>query len=311
MKPIVLQLCRVPPAMETELRRDYDLHRLPDGAESEAWLASHGADVRGVVTGGHLGIPNATVDRLPKLEIVAINGVGFDKVDLPYAKSRRIRVTNTPGVLTEDVADLAIGLLISVLRGIPQADRFVKDGRWPGGEMKLATKVSRARIGIVGMGRIGRAIARRLEGFDAAIAYTDVAEQDVPYAFHPDPVSLAQASRVLIVAASASAATRNLIGRPALEALGPQGALINVARGSLIDEDALVAVLQEGKLGMAALDVFADEPNVPEALRSMPNLVLTPHIASATVETRAAMAALVLDNLRAHFAGEEPPTALT
>lgn len=311
MKPVVLQICRLPPAMEEDLRRDYDLHRLPDGAEGDSWLASHGADVRGVVTGGHLGIPNGLVDRLPKLEIVAINGVGFDKVDLPYAKSRRIRVTNTPGVLTEDVADLAIGLLIAALRGIPQSDRFVKEGRWPGGEIGLATKVSRCRIGIVGMGRIGRAIARRLEGFDAVIAYTDVARQDVPYAFHPDPVSLAADSRVLIIAASASAATRNLIGRPALEALGPQGALVNVARGSLVDEDALIAVLQEGKLGLAALDVFADEPNVPEALRALPNLVLTPHIASATVETRAAMAALVQDNLRAYFAGEEPPTALT
>lgn len=311
MKPVVLQICRLPPAMEEDLRRDYDLRRLPDGAEGDAWLASHGAEVRGVVTGGHLGIPNAMVDRLPKLEIVAINGVGFDRVDLPYAKSRRIRVTNTPGVLTEDVADLAIGLLIAALRGIPQADRFVKDGRWPGGEMKLATKVSRCRIGIVGMGRIGRAIARRLEGFDAAIAYTDVAEQDVAYPFYPDAVSLAAASRVLIIAASASAATRKLIGRAAFEALGPQGALVNVARGSLVDEDALIAVLQEGKLGIAALDVFADEPNVPEALRAMPNLVLTPHIASATVETRAAMAALVLENMRAYFAGEEPPTALT
>ncbi len=308
MKPTLLQICALPPSMVEALQQGYDLHRLPEGDAAEAWLAGHGAGVRGLVTGGHLGVPDTLWDRLPALEIVGINGVGYDKVDLPRAKARGIRVTNTPGVLTEDVADLAIGLLIAALRGIPQADRFVRDGRWSAETMPLATKVSRRRVGIVGMGRIGRAIARRLEGFDAQIGYTDMGKMDVPYAFYPDPVALAAASEVLVVAASASPATRHLIGQAALEALGPQGALVNVARGSLVDEDALVAALQAGTLGRAALDVFADEPHVPEALRAMPQVVLTPHIASATTETRAAMAALVLDNLRAFFAGEALPT---
>lgn len=308
MKPILLQICALPPAMVESLQRDYDLHRLPDGDAALAWLRERGAVVRGLVTGGHLGVPDHLWDHLPALEVVGINGVGFDKVDLPRAKARGVRVSNTPGVLTDDVADLAIGLLIAALRGIPQSDRFVRDGRWEREAMPLATKVSGRRVGIVGMGRIGRAIARRLDGFDARIAYTDIAKTDVPYAFYPDPVQLAAASEVLVIAASASPATKNLIGQAALEALGPQGTLVNVARGSLVDEDALVAALQSGKLGRAALDVFTDEPHVPDALRSMPQVVLTPHIASATTETRAAMAALVLDNLRAFFAGDELPT---
>ena len=303
MKPVVLQICGLPPAMVATLQSEYDLRRLPDG-DAGAWLAQHGAGVHGLVTGGHLGVPDHLWDRLPNLRMVGINGVGYDRVDLARAKARGVQVSNTPGVLTEDVADLAIGLLIACLRGIPQSDRYVRDGRWGRDDWPLAVKVSRRRVGIVGMGRIGRAIARRLEGFDAVIAYTDIASLDVPYAFHPDPVSLAAASEVLVVAASASPATRHLIGRAALDALGPRGALVNVARGSLVDEDALVAALQAGTLGRAALDVFADEPRVPEALRAMPQVVLTPHIASATAETRVAMADLVLGNLRAFFAGQ-------
>ena len=304
MKPVVLQICGLPPAMVATLQSEYDLHRLPDGGAAGAWLAEHGAGVRGLVTGGHLGVPEHLWDLLPGLQMVGINGVGYDKVDLARAKAQGVQVSNTPGVLTEDVADLAIGLLIACLRAIPQADRFVRDGRWGRDDWPLATKVSGRRVGIVGMGRIGRAIARRMEGFDAVLAYTDVAPVDVPYAFHPDPVALAAASEVLVVAASASPATRHLIGRAALDALGPRGTLVNVARGSLVDEEALVAALQAGTLGRAALDVFADEPHVPEALRAMPQVVLTPHIASATAETRAAMADLVLGNLRAFFAGQ-------
>lgn len=310
MKPTVLQICALPPSMEEALRAEYDLHRLPEGNAEDAWLQQHGAGVRGLVTGGHLGVPDHLWDRLPGLQMVGINGVGYDRVDLAQAKRRGVRVSNTPGVLTDDVADLAIGLLIACLRHIPQSDRYVRDGRWGRDPWPLATKVTGRRVGIVGMGRIGRAIARRLEGFDTVLAYTDVTPVDVPYAFHPDPVALAGASEVLVVAASASPATRNLIGRPALDALGPKGALVNVARGSLVDEDALVAALQEGRLGRAALDVFADEPNVPEALRAMPQVVLTPHIASATHETRAAMAGLVLENLRAFFAGRELVTGV-
>ena len=192
-------------------------------------------------------------------------------------------------------------LVIALLRRIPEADRHVRNGHWPGAEVPLARKVPAQRFGILGLGRIGKAIGRRLEGFGVPIAYTDLAPQDVPYSFHPTPTALAHAVDVLIVAAAAG--TRPLIDHAVLDALGPEGVLVNVARGALVDEVALVAALQERRLGGAALDVFAAEPRVPEALWSMPNVVLTPHIASAIIDTRRAMAQLVLANLDAHFSG--------
>jgi lactate dehydrogenase-like 2-hydroxyacid dehydrogenase len=304
----VLQLCPLLAELEHALAERFTVHRWFEIPDPEAMLAAHGPAIRAVVTGGHLGIPDALAARLPALEIVAINGVGFDKVDLEAARARGFRVTNTPDVLTDDVADLAIGLAIALLRRIPQADRHVRAGRWPEAEVPLARKVSAQRFGILGLGRIGKAIARRLEGFGVPIAYTDLAPQDVPYSFHPTPTALAHAVDVLIVAAAAG--TRPLIDQAVLDALGPEGVLVNVARGALVDEPALVAALQEGRLGGAALDVFAAEPHVPESLRSLPNLVLTPHIASATIDTRRAMAELVLANLDAHFAGQPLPTAV-
>jgi lactate dehydrogenase-like 2-hydroxyacid dehydrogenase len=206
-------------------------------------------------------------------------------------------------VLTDDVADLAIGLAIALLRRIREADRHVREGRWPEGEVLLARKASAQRFGILGLGHIGKAIARRLEGFGVPIAYTDLAPQDVPYSFHPTPTALAHAVDVLIVAAAAG--MRHLIDHAVLDALGPAGMLVNVARGSLVDEAALVAALQEGRL-----DVFAAEPNVPEPLWAMPNVALIPHVASATIDTLRAMAELVLANLDAHFAGQPLPTAV-
>jgi lactate dehydrogenase-like 2-hydroxyacid dehydrogenase len=218
-------------------------------------------------------------------------------------------VTTTPDVLMDDVADLAIGLLIATLRGICVGDRFVRAGSWPAGGLPLARKVSGKRLGILGLGRIGRAIARRAEAFGMTIGYTDLrAFDDVGYHFFPTPQALAADSDILVVAAAGGAGSRGTVGAPVMDALGPEGTLINIARGSVVDEPALVAALAEGRLGAAGLDVFADEPRVPEALWRMDNVVLQPHRASATVETRLAMGELVVANLAAHFAGQILPT---
>ena len=209
--PQVLQLCPLLPELEHALAERFTVHRWFEADAPEALLGAHGTAIRAVVTGGHLGLPDELAARLPALEIVAINGVGFDKVDLAEARARGFRVTNTPDVLTDDVADLAIGLVIALLRRIPEADRHVRAGRWPEAEVPLGRKVSAQRFGILGLGRIGKAIARRLEGFGVSIAYTDLAAQDVPYTFHPTPTALAHAVDVLIVAAAAG--TRPLIDR--------------------------------------------------------------------------------------------------
>jgi lactate dehydrogenase-like 2-hydroxyacid dehydrogenase len=304
----VLQLCPLTPALEAALAERFQVHRWFDTADAGLSRNSAVGRIRAVVTGGHIGLPTDLAAMLPALEIVAINGVGFDKVDLSEARRRSYRVTNTPDILTEDVADLAVGLVLTLARRLVEGDRHVRDGRWPAGELGLGRKVSRRRYGILGLGRIGRAIARRLDAFDATIAYTDRARLDVPYPFHVTPVSLAAASDVLIVAASSSAETKRIVDAAVLDALGPDGMLVNVARGSLVDERALVEALLAGRLGGAALDVFEDEPHVPEALFQLPNVVLSPHVASATQETRQEMADLVLANLDAHFAGRVLPS---
>ena len=307
MPPQVLQLCPLLPDLEQSLAKRFSVHRWFEAAP-EALLGAHGTDDPGR---GHRG-PSRSSGR-PRRPAAGARDRRHQRRRLRQgrpeeARARGFRVTNTPDVLTDDVADLAIGLVIAILRRIPEADRHVRAGRWPEAEVPLGRRVSAQRFGILGLGRIGKAIARRLEGFGVSIAYTDLAAQDVPYAFHPTPAALADAVDVLIVAAAAG--TRPLIDRAVLDALGPTGTLVNVARGSLVDEAALVAALQEGRLGGAALDVFAAEPHVPEPLRAMPNVVLTPHVASATTDTRRAMAELVLANLDAHFSGQPLPTAV-
>jgi len=308
--PTLLQLTPVRPDLQGALQERYTVHRFDQVTDQAAWLAAHAGEVDAVVTGGGNGIAASLMKALPKLRIVAINGVGFDKVDLAAARAQGVRVTNTPDVLTDDVADLAVGLTIALLRRIPQANAHVRAGLWPQSERPLARKVSGKHFGILGLGRIGLAVSHRLAAFDGKIGYTDMVEQPSAYTFYRDAVALAAASDVLVVCAAASASTRHIVNRAVLDALGPQGALVNVARGSIVDEPALVAALQEGRLGAAALDVFEDEPNVPPALLTMDNVLLTPHIASATEETRAAMGALVLANLDAFFAGQPLPTAV-
>ncbi len=308
MPETILQLAPVTPRIQSVLEDRYEVHRMPSRAGLDAWLEAHGAAVRGVVTSGGHGIETALAERLPNLGIVVINGVGYDRVDTAAMRTRGVRVTNTPDVLTDDVADLAIALMINVMRGLVEADTHVRQGRWPAGNQALMRTASSRRYGIVGLGRIGQAIARRLAGFGGTIGYTGQSRKPVDHSFHADVRSLAAASDVLFVATAASAATANLIDRPVLDALGADGVLVNIARGSVVDEQALVAALVEGRLGGAGLDVFADEPNVPPALFDLPHVVLAPHVGSATHETRHAMGSLMVDNLDAFFAGRALPT---
>ena len=306
--PEVLLLAPVRPGLLSALQALYPVHLFFQEQDPAAWLAAHAGRIDAVVTGGHHGITTKLMAALPNLKIIAINGVGYDRVDLDAARSRGIRVTNTPDVLTDDVADLAVGLTIMLLRRLGHAHAHVVAGRWPQAEMPLTRKVSGKRFGIMGLGRIGQAVAKRLAAFDGTIGYTANAEKPGPYTRYPNVEALAAASDVLVVCAAASAATRRIVGRAAFDALGPNGALVNIARGSIVDEPELVLALQEGRLGGAALDVFDDEPNVPAPLWTMDNVVLTPHIASATDETRTAMGQLMMDNLAAFFAGRALPT---
>ena len=310
-RPAILLLQPMMQQLETGLDEAYEVHRLYRAESRDALLGEVASQVRGIVTGGSLGVPHAIMEALPALEIIAINGIGTDAVDLDRARQRGIRVTSTPNVLTDDVADMAMGLLLATLRQLCTGDRFVRAGQWPTGRMALARKVTGKRLGILGLGRIGRAIARRAQAFDMPIAYTDVRSfEDVPYRFMPTLQSLAEVSDVLVVAASGGSGSQGIINERVLNALGPEGILINVARGSVVDEPALVSALADGRLGGAGLDVFVDEPRVPDALWGLNNVVLQPHQASATVETRLAMGELVLANLAAHFAGQPVPTAV-
>ena len=302
--PEVLVAAPLMPYLMEALRRDYTVHdRIHQGDPTA--LAAAATRIRAVVANGEAKVPRELIAQLPALEVITVFGVGYDGIDVAAAHERGVPVTNTPDVLNDDVADLAMGLLLSVARRIPQADRFVRDGQWPKGPVALARKVSGGKLGVVGMGRIGQAIAKRADAFGMHISYTSRSPRsDVNYTYYPDVVALATAVDFLVVITPGGAATRGLIDARVLQALGPQGFLVNVARGSVVDEPALIAALEQGHIAGAALDVFATEPNVPEKLREMPQVVLTPHMASGTRETREAMANLVLANLAAHFAGK-------
>lgn len=309
MNTEILQISSFPPFMVKELHEQYHVHRWYEIEDRDAWLLEHAHAIRGIVTGGNVGVANSLLEKLPSLGIVAISGVGFDKVDLPFAKSRGVRVTYTPDVLTDEVADLTVGMIVSLLRELPAADRYVREGRWLSGNFRMGRKVSGRHFGIIGLGRIGAAIALRLATM-GPVVYSATTEKTVPYRYVAEPLQLARECDVLILAMAANASTFGLVGRDILNALGPDGILVNVARGSVVDEPELISALLEKRIAGAALDVFANEPNVPEALRAMSNVVLTPHIGSATLETRAGMARMVLDSLNAYFAGAPVPNAL-
>lgn len=297
----VLLAPRLSPLYVEQLEREFTVHREVD--------SSNAAKIRAFAAGGDSRVSPDLIAQLPALEIVSVMGVGYDGVAVEAARARGIMVTHTPDVLNDDVADLAIGLMLCASRQLPQADRHVREGKWPSGPMPLARKMSGARLGIVGMGRIGQAIAARAQAFGMAIAYTSRSPKtQLPYTFHADVRELARASDFLVLITPGGEGTRHLVNADVLQALGPQGILVNVARGSVVDEAALIDALQRGVIGGAALDVFENEPNVPQALRDMPQVVLAPHIGSATAQTRRAMADLAMNNLRAHFAGHAVKT---
>jgi lactate dehydrogenase-like 2-hydroxyacid dehydrogenase len=304
-KSYALQMCPFSPAMEAELARRLELIRWFELEEEERskCLAKRAQAICVLVTGGHIGCPNSLIERLPKLGLIAINGAGFDKVDLAFCKSRGVSVTNTPDVATDDVADLAVGLVISTMRRIPAGDAHVRSGAWPHGELPLARKVSGSRFGILGLGRIGQAIANRLDVF-GEVGYSSPRTKVSRYRLFEAPDQLARWCDVLVVSCAATPETRALVGPGVLDALGERGFLVNVSRGSVVDEEALIEALERGAIAGAALDVYADEPHVPIALRNSNRTVLTPHIASATIETRTAMAAVVMSNIDAFLTGD-------
>lgn len=316
MKPRILQLNPILiPAINEQLNTLYTVGRLYEQNDQDAYVREFGSAIRGVISGGHTGISNALMDQLPALQVVAINGVGTDAVDLAYARRRGIAVTATFGALTEDVADLAIGLLIATCRGICAGDRIVRDGRWAAnphpGAIPLSRRFSGMRIGIVGMGRVGRAVATRAAAFGCPISYTDLRPMDdLAYPFVADLQQLAGASDALVLAASADQA-EGIIDAAVLEALGKDGYLVNIARGKLVKEADLIEALRAGRLAGAGLDVFVDEPHVPAPLRASDRVVLQAHRASATIETRTAMGEMVLASLAQALAGQRPENSLT
>ena len=296
----VLQVGPLKPSLSQTLLGDYAATVLPDDpAERDAFLTSHGQQVAVVVTSGRTGVDAALMTALPNLGAVVNFGVGYDTTDVDAAAARGIVVSNTPDVLTDCVADTAVGLMIDVMRQFSAADRYVRAGRWPSeGNYPLTRQVSNTRVGVIGLGRIGSAIAKRLNAFGCSISYHNRHElPDSPYEYVASPVELARDVEILIVAAAGGGGTQKLVDGTVLDALGPTGFLVNIARGSVVDEVALVEALTAGRLAGAGLDVFADEPSVPDALLAMDNVVVLPHVASGTVETRAAMEALTLRNL--------------
>lgn len=292
------------PALTADLDRHFTVHNRWQIDDLTAWAAEHGAKVRGVVTSGVYGTENALLAKLANLEVVCSFGVGYDAVDTAYLASRGIHLSNTPDVLNNAVAETALALMLGITRRISEAERFVRAGQWPKAKFPLGNDLTGKTCGIVGLGKIGKTIARRAAGFDMNIAYYRRGEPypDVPYTHVDDLLELARLADHLVVIVPGGASTHNLIDAAVLDALGPKGFLINVARGSVVDEPALVRALQENRIAGAGLDVFADEPNVPAALLALDNVLLLPHIGSGTHETRHAMADLVFANISRWFA---------
>ena len=301
----LLQVSQLPPFLMERLEKEFTIHDFVNPADPDKLLAEVGPRIRGILAGGMKG-PNANlINRLDNLELIASFSVGFDATDVVAAQAKGVIVTHTPEVLTGDVADLAMTFILMLPRRIGESERFLRDGKWLKGRMDLGTTVRGKRLGILGLGRIGKAVARRAEVFGLQIGYHDIKPMgDLTYRSYPSVLELAEASDILLVACEGGEANRGVVDAGVLDALGPKGFLVNTARGPIIDQDALVKALLDERIAGAALDVFDGEPAVPEALIGMENVVLTPHIASSTHETRRAMADLVYDNVRAHFDGK-------
>lgn len=308
--PRLLNIGRLPPALLARLAERWPLDHLAEQPDPAAWLARHGAAITGLVTSAPVGVDAGLLAALPALQVVSSFGVGLDRIDLAAAQARGIAVGYTPDVLNDCVADTALGLLIDVARGFSAADRYVRRGAWPQGPFPLGRRVSGARLGLVGLGRIGQTIARRSTGFDMAVRYHSRRPvAGVPWAHEADLTALARWADFLVVITAGGPATRHLINAQVLDALGPDGYLVNVARGSVVDEAALVAALADRRIAGAGLDVYEHEPQVPDALRAMDQVVLLPHVASATHQTRQAMADRVFDNLDSFFTHGRPLSA--
>lgn len=303
MKPTLLLLSPLPDSLTDRLREHFDCY--PYSQLDEKRFMALAPTVRGIVATAVSTVTREQIARLPALEIISVLGVGYDGIDLEAARDHNVCVTHTPGLSTEDIADFAMALLLCAARQVLAADRFVRSGEWTTGRHPMTARVFGGRIGIVGLGRIGRAVALRAEAFGMSVAYTGrTQKKDVPYRWCKDVQALATSVDYLVVCASGGPATHALVNGAVLDALGPAGVLVNIARGSIVDEDALVEALRDRKILAAGLDVFCDEPRVSQALLALDNLVLTPHMASTTNATVQAMLDLTFDNLASHFAGE-------
>jgi lactate dehydrogenase-like 2-hydroxyacid dehydrogenase len=302
----VLSIGSFPPATNAELAKRFAVTHHPQRPAPDALSTELKGRIRGIATEANRGADRALIAALPKLEVISVFGVGVDNIDLAAAPERNIPVTNTPGVLTDEVADLAIGLMLASARQIMFADRYVRDGSWRSkGLIPLGRGVGGKTMGVVGLGGIGRAIADRAAAFRMRVIYHGPRRKpDAPYEYVADLVELARQSDVLMVACKGGPETQHLISASVIDALGRDGTLINVARGSVVDEPALIKALAEGRLGHAALDVFATEPDVSPELLELPNVIVQPHHGSATIETRTAIGQLMIDNISAHFAGK-------
>ncbi len=300
------------PSWDIELlEQDFTLHAYFEAEDKNQFIAERAEKIRGIATRGELGASRELIEALPNLEVISIYGVGFDAVNLDAARERGIRVTNTPDVLTKDVADLGLAMMLAGSRGIIGAESWVRSGNWgKQGLYPLQNQVSGKKAGILGLGRIGYEVAKRCAAFDMEIAYSDLAPRDfaAEWEYIQDPVALAQRSDFLFVTLTGGPATRHIVNKEVIAAVGPEGMLINVSRASNIDEAELLNALESKSLGFAALDVFEGEPNLDPRFLVLDNVLLQPHHASGTVETRKAMGRLVYENLAAHFAGKELPT---
>lgn len=293
--PDLLQISNTTPEMAARLAERFSVHRLDD-------LPEVGPEITHVLTDGHLGVKPEVFAMLPNLRMISCYGVGYDNIDTAEANRRGVMVTHTPDVLNAEVATTAVMLMLTTFRELLRDDAYVRSGDWERkGNAALTRSPDNRVVGILGMGRIGQEIAERLKPWNPTVLYHTRTPKDVPYEYVGDLVEMARRSDVLIVITPGGASTRHLVNAEVIDALGPEGTLINVSRGTVVDEVALIAALQDGRLGWAGLDVFEDEPRVPEALRALPNVVLLPHVGSATVETRRAMGKLTVDNLISHL----------
>ena len=305
MRPEIIITAKGHAGTMATLQSEFSTHLLADAPDRASFLKQHAPAVRGLATFGPMPVDGKLMDALPKLEIISNFGVGVDAINLDDAKKRKIIVTNTPDVLNECVADTALALVLNTLRKFPQSEQYLRAGNWASrGPYPLTTSVGGKVLGVLGLGRIGEAVAQRARACGMTIRYHNRNKKDVPYPYDPDPATLAKNSDVLMVVTPGGPETAKLVNEKVLQALGPEGYLVNIARGSVVDEPVLLRYLQEKKIAGAGLDVFADEPRVPPEFFRLDNAVIFPHVASATVETRKAMGDLQIENLRRHFSGK-------